>query len=60
MNVYDFIAQYSLVVLFTLSVAHRHLFPMMCDGNIEPIIRKLDEMAEEAQWWLDRMSPPGS
>jgi len=58
MNAADFIAQYALVILAVLTVAHRDLWPWMGDGNIERVIRQeqRDLDAFSAKIILARMS----
>lgn len=40
MTVADFIAQYAFVVLGVLAVAFRDTWPMLGNGNVEPVIRQ--------------------
>lgn len=55
----DFIVQYGMVVLGVLAVAHRDIWPMLCDGNIEPVIREEQRSLDAfgAKILLARMSP---
>ena len=57
MTVVDFIAQYALVVLGVLAVAHRDCWKLAIDNGVEKAIRQQerDDDAFEAKLWLARM-----
>ena len=57
MTVVDFIAQYALVVLGVLAVAHRDCWKLVIDNGVEKAIRQQerDDDAFEAKLWLARM-----
>lgn len=61
MTVYDFIAQYALVVLGALAVAHRDCFVLATDNGVEKAIRQQerDDDAFEAKIWMARMARMG-
>ena len=58
MTAADFIAQYSFVILGVLAVAHRDAWPLLFNGNVEPVIRREERSADafEAKIVLARMS----
>ncbi len=57
MTAADFFAQYTIAVFFVICAAHRHLLPMLCDGNVEWIVKEQEreDDAFEAKIWLARM-----
>lgn len=58
MNVADFIGQYAFVLLGVLAVAHRDTWPLLFNGNVEPVIRaeERSQAAFEAKIVLAQMS----
>ena len=58
MTVYDFIAQYALVVLGVLAVAHRDCWKLATDNGVEKAIRQQerDDAAFEAKLWLAKIA----
>lgn len=57
MTGYDFVAQYALVVMGVLAVAHRDCWKLATDNGVEKAIRQQerDDAALEAKLWLARM-----
>lgn len=57
MTVADFIAQYALVVLGVLAVAHRDCWKLAVDNGVEKTIKQQEreDDAFEAKLWLARM-----
>lgn len=58
MTAADFIAQYALVLLGVLAIAHRDVWPLLCNGNVEPTIRAEERALDafEAKIVLARMN----
>ena len=58
MTVADFIGQYALVLLGVLVAAHRDVWPLLFNGNVERVIRaeEREQDAFEAKIVLARMN----
>jgi len=58
MTAADFTAQYALIWLFVLAVAHRDCWKLATDNGVEKAIRQQEreDDAFEAKLWLARMT----
>lgn len=58
MTAADFIAQYAFVLLAVLAIAFRDAWPLLCNGNVEPVIRENERALDafEAKIVLARMN----